>query len=328
MTLKEREMLLRVMLTLCLCCAALMARAAEFAPTRPVRIIVPVSPGGSADVMARIMAQALTPMWGQQVVVETRTGAGGHIGGELVAHSPGDGHTLLFGTIAIHAAYGMYSRLGYEPARELAPVVMLVEVPFVVVTHPAQPYHTLAEFIAAARARPGQITFGSAGNGTSTHMAGELFQLVAGVQLQHVPYRGSSQALNDVMAGNINAMFENLPTIPPVLRDGRVRALAVSSQQRVPPLPETPTAAEAGLDGYVTNAWFTIAAPGSTPPALLEALNKDVRAAMALSETRQKLLDLGTTPRGDLSVAAIRDYFARETVVWNRVISTAGLKVD
>ncbi len=321
-------MLLRVMLTLCLCCAALAARAAEFAPNRPVRIIVPVSPGGSADVMARIMAQALTPMWGQQVVVETRTGAGGHIGGELVAHSPGDGHTLLFGTIAIHAAYGMYSRLGYEPARELAPVVMLVEVPFVVTVNPATPYRTLAEFIAAANARPGQITFGSAGNGTSTHMAGELFQLVAGVQLQHVPYRGSSQALNDVMAGTINAMFENLPTIPPVLRDGRVRALAVSSQQRVPPLPETPTATEAGLAGYVTNAWFTIAAPGSTPPALLEALNKDVRAAMALPETREKLLALGTTPRGDLDVAAVRAYFARETVVWNRVIAAANLKVD
>jgi tripartite-type tricarboxylate transporter receptor subunit TctC len=321
-------MLLRVMLTLCLCCAALAARAAEFAPNRPVRIIVPVSPGGSADVMARIMAQALTPMWGQQVVVETRTGAGGHIGGELVAHSPGDGHTLLFGTIAIHAAYGMYSRLGYEPARELAPVVMLVEVPFVVTVNPATPYRTLAEFIAAAKARPGQITFGSAGNGTSTHMAGELFQLVAGVQLQHVPYRGSSQALNDVMAGTINAMFENLPTIPPVLRDGRVRALAVSSQQRVAPLPETPTATEAGLNGYVTNAWFTIAAPGTTPPALLDALNKDVRAAMAQTETRDKLLALGTTPRGDLDVAAVRAYFARETVVWNRVIAAANLKVD
>ena len=320
-------MLLRVVLMLFLGLFAQPGAAAEFAPTRPVRIIVPVSPGGSADVMARIMAQALTPMWGQQVVVETRTGAGGHIGGELVAHSPGDGHTLLFGTIAIHAAYGMYSRLNYDPARDLAPVVLLVEVPFVITTNPAQPYRTLAEFIATARARPGQLTFGSAGNGTSTHMAGELFQLVAGVQLQHVPYRGSSQALNDVMAGNINAMFENLPTIPPVLRDNRVRALAVSSAQRVAQLPETPTATEAGLAGYVTNAWFTLAAPGSTPPALLERLNRDVRAAMAQAETHQKLVDLGTTPRG-LSVPEIRDYFARETVTWNRVIAAANLKVD
>jgi tripartite-type tricarboxylate transporter receptor subunit TctC len=326
---QERRMLLRVMLMLCLLGPALTtkARAAEFTPNRPVRIIVPVSPGGSADVMARIMAQALTPLWGQQVVVESRTGAGGHIGGELVAHSPGDGHTLLFGTIAIHAAYAMYSRLPYNPAKDLAPVVLLVEVPFVIVAHPSQPFHSLAEFIAAAKARPGGITFGSAGNGTSTHMAGELFQLAAGVRLQHVPYRGSSQSLNDLMAGNINTMFENLPTIPPVARDGRVRPLAVTSEARVPSLPDVPTAEQAGLPGYVANAFFTIAAPGSTSPALLEALNKDVRAAMEQPATHQRLVDLGTSPRG-LSVPEIRRYFAVETEKWNRVITAANLRAD
>jgi len=302
-------------------------RASEFTANRPVRIVVPVSPGGSADVMARIMAQALTPVWGQQVVVESRTGAGGHLAGEMVARSPGDGHTILFGTIAIHAAHGMYHRLGYDPARDLAPVVLLVEVPFVLVAHPAQPFRTLGEFIAAARQRPGEITFGSAGNGTSTHMAGELFMLQAGVKLQHVPYRGSSQALNDLMAGNIAAMFENLPTIPPVVRDGRVRPLVVTSAARVPSLPEVPTAEEAGLPGYVTNAFFTLAAPGSTPPTLLEALNRDVRAAMAQPETRQRLLDLGTTPRG-LTVPEIRAYLARETETWSRVIAAANLRAD
>lgn len=320
-------MLLRVVLSLCLGLIVAAAQAAEFSPNRPVRIIVPVSPGGSADVMARILAQGLTPLWGQQVVVESRTGAGGHVGAELVARSPGDGHTLLFGTIAIHAAYGMYQKLGYDPAKDLSPVVLLVEVPFVVVVHPAQPFRSLAELIVAARARPGEITFGSAGNGTSTHMAGELFMLTAGVRLQHVPYRGSSQALNDVMAGIIAAMFENLPTIPPVARDARVRPLAVTSATRVPSLPDVPTAAEAGLDGYVANAWFTIAAPGSTPLPLLEALNRDVRAAMAQPATRQRLLDLGTTPRG-LTLPEIRDYFAAETITWNRVIAAANLKVD
>jgi tripartite-type tricarboxylate transporter receptor subunit TctC len=304
-----------------------LASAAEFLPNRPVRIIVPVSPGGSADVMARIMAQALTPLWGRSVVVESRTGAGGHLAGELVAHSPGDGHTLLFGTIAIHAAYGMYQRLGYDPAKDLTPVVLLVEVPFVILNNPTLPYRTLAEFIAAAKARPGALTFGSAGNGTSTHMAGELFMLIAGVTLQHVPYRGSSQSLNDLMAGTIDAMFENLPTVPPVAREGRVRPLAVSSAERVPSLPEVPTAAEAGLPGYVANAWFTLAAPGSTPPALLEALNHDVRATMAQPATHQKLVDLGTTPRG-LPVPEIRAYFAAETEKWNRVIAAANLKVE
>lgn len=320
-------MLLRVLLSFCLGLLAVAGQASEFSPNRPVRIVVPVSPGGSADVMARILAQGLSPLWGQQVVVESRTGAGGHVGAEMVARSAGDGHTLLFGTIAIHAAYGMYQRLSYDPAKDLSPVVLLAEVPFVVVVHPTQPFRNLAELIAAARARPGEITFGSAGNGTSTHMAGELFMLTAGVRLQHVPYRGSSQALNDVMAGTINAMFENLPTIPPVVRDARVRPLAVTSATRVPSLPEVPTAAEAGLQGYVANAWFTIAAPGSTPPPLLEALNRDVRAAMAQPATHQRLLDLGTTPRG-LTLPEIRSYFASETVTWNRVIAAANLKVE
>lgn len=303
------------------------AQAAEFTPNRPVRIIVPVSPGGSADVMARILAQALTPVWGQQVLVEARTGAGGHLAGELVARAPGDGHTLLFGTIAIHAAYGMYQRLGYDPARDLAPVVLLVEVPFVILTHPAVPYRTLGEFIAGARARPGTITFGSAGNGTSTHMAGELFMLTADVRLQHIPYRGSSQALNDVMAGTLDAMFENLPTVPPVLRDGRVRALAISSAARSPSLPEVPTAVEAGLPGYEATAWFTIATAASTPPPLLEALNRDVRAAMAEPTTNRRLVELGTTPRG-LTIPEIRRYFVVETEKWNRVIAAANLKVE
>jgi tripartite-type tricarboxylate transporter receptor subunit TctC len=245
----------------------------------------------------------------------------------MVPRSPGDGHTILFGTIAIHGAYGMYQRLGYAPATDLAPIVLLVEVPYVVVAHPSRPFATLAGLIEAARQHPGEITFGSAGNGTSTHMAGELFMLRAGVRLQHVPYRGNSQALNDVMAGTIDVMCENLPTIPPVARDGRVRPLAVTSATRVAGLLEVPTAVEAGLPGYQTNAWFTLAAPGSTPPTLLEALNHDVRAAMEETVTQQKLLDLCTTPRG-LTVPEIRAYFAAETQTWNRVIATANLKVE
>ncbi len=303
------------------------AQAGEFTPNRPVRIIVPVSPGGSADVMARIMAQALTPIWGQQVVVEARTGAGGHIAGEMVARSPGDGHTILFGTIAIHAAQAMYQRLTYDPSKDLVGVLLLVEVPFVVLTHPSQPFRTLGEFIAAAKAEPGRITFGSAGNGTSTHMAGELFQLVTGAKLQHVPYRGSSQSLNDLMAGNINTMFENLPTVPPVARDGRVRPLALTATARAPQLPEVPTTAEAGTPDFVANAFFTLAAPASTPPALQQALNADMRAALAQPATNQRLVELGTTPRG-LTLPEIRAYFAVESERWTKVIRAADLRVD
>jgi tripartite-type tricarboxylate transporter receptor subunit TctC len=321
-------MLFRAALALCLILSATTAaRSGEFTASRPVRIIIPVSPGGTADVMARIMAQALTPLWGQQVVVEARTGAGGHIAGELVARSPGDGHTILFGTIAIHAASAMYHRLTYDPARDLAPVVLLVEVPFIVIAHPAAPYRSLGELIALARARPGEVTFGSAGNGTSTHMAGELFQLVAGIRLQHIPYRGSSQSLNDVIAGTINGMFENLPTVPPVVRDGRVQALAITTTARAPQLPEVPTTAEAGLPEFVANAFFTLAAPASTPPPLLEALNADARAALADPATHRRLVELGSTPRG-LTLPEIRRYFAAETERWGRVIQAANLRAD
>lgn len=320
-------MLRRMVLLLCLIVTASVAQAAEFAATRPVRIIVPVSPGGSADVMARILAQALTPMWGQQVVVEARTGAGGHIAGEMVARSPGDGHTILFGTIAIHAAAAMYHRLTYDPAKDLVGAVLLVEVPFVVIAHPSMPFRTLADLVAAAKARPGQITFGSAGNGTSTHMAGELFQLVTGAKLQHVPYRGSSQSLNDLIAGNINTMFENLPTVPAVARDGRVRALALTAEARAPQLPEVPTTTEAGQPGFVANAFFTLAVPATTPAPLLQALNADMRAALAQPATNQRLVELGTTPRG-LTVPEIQAYFAAETERWTRVIRAADLRAD
>jgi tripartite-type tricarboxylate transporter receptor subunit TctC len=319
-------MLRRLALLLC-CLLGLPASAAEFAPTRPVRIILPVAAGGSADVMARIVAQGLTPLWGQQVLVEARTGAGGHIAGEYVANSPGDGHTLLFGTVGIHAAYGMYRRLGYDPATQLAPAVLLVEVPFVATTHPARPWRTLAEFTAAARASPGVITFGSAGNGTSTHLAGELYQLLAGVKLQHVPYRGSSQALNDLLAGTIDAVFDNLPAIPPVVQDGRARPLVITTVARSASLPGAPSAPEAGLPAYVTSAFFTLAAPASTPPAVLDALNADLRAVLAQPGVRQRLIDLGATPRG-LTVPEIRAYFLRETETWTKVIAAAGLKVE
>jgi tripartite-type tricarboxylate transporter receptor subunit TctC len=273
------------------------------------------------------MAAALTPMWGQQVLVEARTGAGGHIAGELVARSPGDGHTILFGTIAIHAASAMYQRLTYDPARDLVGAVLLVEVPFVVIAHPSVPFRSLGDMIAAAKARPGEVTYGSAGNGTSTHMAGELFQLLSGAKLQHIPYRGSSQALNDLMAGTIMTMFENLPTVPPAARDGRIRPLAITSGARVPSLPEVPTTAEAGMPDFRASAFFTLAVPSSTPAPLLEALNADMRAALAQPATRQRLIELGATP-GGLTVPELRAYFAAETEKWTRVIRAADLRAD
>jgi tripartite-type tricarboxylate transporter receptor subunit TctC len=303
------------------------AGAAQAQPTRQVRIVVPFAAGGSADVLARITAQALSVRWNQPVVIDNRLGAGGHIGGENVARGPGDGHTLLLGSIGIHAAYTVYRNLPYSPGEELTPVTMLAEFPNVIVVHPSVPAQNLRELVALARASPGTITFGSAGNATSTHMAGELFMLVTGLRLIHVPYRGSSQALNDVMAGNINMMFENLPTIPPVARDGRVRPLAITSAARSPALPEVPTAAEAGVDGYVATAWFTIATAASTPPPILERLNADLRAVLADAAVRERFQTLGATPMGQ-DLPATRAFLASESEKWQRVVSAAGIRLD
>lgn len=306
--------------------AAPLAHAQPIAQ-RPVRIVVPFAAGGSADVLARLTAQSLAARWGQQVFVENRLGAGGHIGAEHVARSPGDGHTLLLGSIGIHAASSVYRNLAYNPRTELAAITMLAEFPNVIVVHPSVPAQTLQELVALARQAPGDLTFGSAGNATSTHMAGELFMLVTGLRFTHVPYRGSSQALNDLMAGNIKLMFENLPTIPAVAKDGRVRPLAVTSATRSPALPDVPTAAEAGVEGYVATAWFTIAAPATTPAPLLQRLNDDLRAVLAAPALRERFQALGATPLGE-GLPETRAFLAAETTKWTRVVDAANIRLD
>ena len=300
---------------------------AQSFPQRQVRIVVPFAAGGSADVMARLTAQALAARWNQPVVVENRLGAGGHVGAEHVARGPADGYTLMLGSIGIHAASSVYRNLAYNPRTELAAVTMLAEFPNVIIVNPAVPAQNLRELVALARARPGEITFGSAGNATSTHLAGELFMLVTGVRFIHVPYRGSSQALNDVMAGNIQLMFENLPTVPPVLRDGRVRALALTSATRSPALPEVPTAEEAGVPGYVATAWFTIATSAATPAPLMQRLNDDLRAVLAAPALRDRFTALGATPMGG-TLAESSAFLAAETEKWTRVVEAAGIRLD
>jgi tripartite-type tricarboxylate transporter receptor subunit TctC len=303
------------------------AAAQEFPQQRPVRLVVPFIAGGSADVLARITAQALAARWGQPVLVENRAGAGGHLGSEHVARSAPDGHTLGLGAIGIHAAYGIYRSLGYDPGRDLAPVGILAEFPNIIIVHPSVPARNLTEFMTLLRERPGELTFGSAGVGTSTHMAGELFMLVSGLRLTHIPYRGSAQAVNDLVAGQIQVMFENLPTAPPLIRDGRVRPIALTSAQRSPSLPEIPTAEEAGLPGYVATAWFTIFGPSGIPAPLLARLNADLRTVLAEPAVAERFRTLGATPVGG-TVEEARAFFASETGKWTRVIQAANIRLD
>ena len=288
---------------------------------------MPFAAGGTADVLGRLVAQRLSPQYGHQLVVENRPGSGGHVGAEVAAHATPDGHTVVIGTIGIHAAYGIYSKLAYDPAKDLQPVILLGEVPCVLVVNPSVPARTVGEFLALAKARPGELNFGSAGTGASTHMTGELFKLMAKVDLTHVPYKGSAPALTDLLGGQIQAMFENLPTLPQHIASGKLRALGVTSKARSAALPDVPTIAESGVPGYESTAWFTVAAPSKVPAAVIQKLNADINAFLALPDLQPRLREMGLTVIGGTPEAASR-YFAAETVKWNDVIRTARIKAD
>ena len=293
----------------------------------PIRMVVPFAAGGTADVLGRIVAQQLGTLAGNAVVVENRPGSGGNIGADVVAHGPDDGSVLLLGTIGIHAASKIYRSLPYDPGKELQPVTILAEVPNVLIVNPSVPARDVKEFIALAREKPGSLNFGSAGNGSSTHMIAELFKLKAGVNLTHVPYRGSAPALNDLIAGQIQVMLENLPTALPFIQAGSVRALGVTSATRSPSLPDVPTIAEAGVPGYEATAWFTIAVAGSVPPATVEKLNADIRKVLAEPSVIERFKSLGAVIVGN-SVADAKAYFVSETAKWNNVIETAHIQID
>lgn len=300
---------------------------ASLAQADQTRMVVPFPAGGTADVLGRIVAQQLGVLNGGQVVVENRPGSGGIIGAETVARGPSDGSVLLLGTIGIHAASKIYRSLPYDPDKDLQPVTILAEVPNVLIVHPSVPAKDVQEFLALARAKPGALNFGSAGNGSSTHMIAELFKLKAKVDLTHIPYRGSAPALNDLVAGQIQVMVENLPTALPFIQNGNVRALGVTSATRSASLPDVPTIAEAGVPGYEATAWFTIAVASSVPPATVEKLNSDIRKILQQPETIERFKALGAVIVGN-SVADARAFFVNETAKWNDVIETAHIKVD
>ncbi len=296
-------------------------------PARVVRLVVPFSAGGVADVLGRMLAQRLTTQYGQTMVVENRAGSGGHVGAEFVARAVPDGYTLMFGTIGIHAAYGVYSKLAYDPAKDLQPVIMLADMPNILVVHPSVPARNTKEFIALAKARPGELNFGTAGAGSSTHMIGELFKVVAGVNLTHVPYKGSAPAQADLLGGQIHVMFENLPVAIQQVRAGRLRAIGMTSRQRSLSMPDVPTIAESGLPEYEATAWFTIGAGAKVPTEIVRKLNGDIDAWLKAPDMQAKWKDMGVTPLGGSPDAAAK-FFASETVKWNRVIKVAGIRGD
>ncbi|MCG8987191.1 tripartite tricarboxylate transporter substrate binding protein [Delftia acidovorans] len=289
-------------------------------PGRQLRIIVPFTAGGSSDVQARMLADRLSRLWGQPVVVENKPGAGGHLGGRYVADQPADGYTLMVGSIGLHAAYGVYGKLAYDPAKDLRVVTVLAEMPHVVVATPSLAASNLAELTALAKKAPGTVNFGSAGVGSSVHMMGELYKLQAGAPIVHVPYRGSSAALNDLLGGQIQLMFENPPTVLSHIRGGKLKALAVTGSQRLPALPDVPAAAESGLKDYVATSWTTVAVSSKVPEAIVKKLNDDIRKVVATPEFRKGLQEQGMSAVAN-SLPEAQSFVAREKQRWDRVIA-------
>lgn len=313
-----------------LCGAPLLAGAqtaqAEF-PSRPVRLVVPYAPGGIADLLGRLVAEKLGPLWKQPVVVENRPGAGGHVGGELVARSAPDGHTLVLATIAHNGAASMYKGLKYDPATDLQPLLLVAESAGVLIVHPSVPARTVAEFIALAKAQPGRLAYASAGNGSAIHMATELFKYQTGTELMHVPYKGSTPAMADLLSGQVQLMFENIMTAHPQIKAGKVRALGVTGRARNPSLPEVPTIAEAGVKGYAAEPWYTVSAPRGLAPELLRRLNADLNTALKSPDLAQRWESLGVLPLGGTPEEAARRN-AAEAERWGRVIRAAQIQAE
>lgn len=296
-------------------------------PTKTIHIIVPFTAGGSSDLQARMLAEHLGRLYKQNVIVENRPGAGGHIGGRMTAEAPPDGYTMMLGSIGLHATYGIYKKLGYDPATAFKIVTVLAEMPHVAVVNPRLGVKDLKELAAYAMSHQGQVNFGSAGVGSSVHMMGELFKRVSGAPLTHVPYKGSSAAMSDLLGGQIEAMFENPPTTLGYVKSGKLRALAVTSRTRLAALPDVPTAAEAGFSGFVATSWTTVAVGAGVPDVIVDKLNADIRAIAATADFRRSLEEQGMTPVVNTRAEAAR-FVESERARWERIIREGHISAE
>jgi len=300
---------------------------AQSYPSKPIRFIVPFAPGGGTDVLARLLAPRLTESLGQPVVVDNRGGAGGVIGADIAAKAPADGYTIVLGSPGPLTINPNLQKLPYDPQRDFAPIVLATISPFTMVVHPSLPVGSVKEFIALAKAKPGSLNFGTSGNGAVNHFSAEQFKSLAGVDLVHIPYKGSGPAALDLVAGRLHVMFENLPTVLPHVRSGKLKMLAVGTKTRSALVPEYPTVAEAGVPGYESSTAFGVLAPAKTPAAIITRLNQESSKAVQRPDSRDKLSGLGLEPVGG-TPQQYAAHLKEELANYGRIVKTAGIRID
>ena len=323
----------KTMLALSLAMIALLAPVAATAqgaayPGKPIRFVVPFPPGGGTDILSRALGQKMSQSLGQPFVIDNRPGAGGNIGADLAAKSPPDGYTLVMGqTSNLAVNPSLYAKLPYDPIRDFAPITLVTETPIVVVVAQSSPIKSVADLIAQAKAKPGTINFASPGNGTVGHLAGELFKKMAGVDLVHIPYRGATPALTDLIGGQINLYFASAPVAMPQIKGGRIRAIAVTSRTRSPALPEVPTLAESGLTGFDASSWYGLLAPAGTPRDIIAKLHAAATQAMKESDLKDSMTAEGGEPIGN-TPEQFAAFIKSEGAKWAKVVKESGAKID
>lgn len=302
-------------------------------PNKPVRIVVPFAPGGTTDILARAVAPELAKAFGQPFVVDNRAGAGGNVGADLVAKSPADGYTILMGTVGTHGINkSIYAKMPFDPQKDFAPITLVAGVPNVMVMNTEKAarlgINNVADFVKYAKANPGKFSMASSGNGTSIHLAGELFKSQNGIFMTHIPYRGSGPALLDLIGGNVDVMFDNLPSAMPQIKGGKLKAFAVTSAERSGAMPELPTVEEAGkLKGFEASSWFGLLAPAGTPPEIVSRIQQEVAKALATPAIKEKMLAQGAIPSGN-TPQQFAQLIDSEITKWAQVVKVSGAKVD